>query len=139
MVRRDDRQRARVDAFVRENWPALAAFAWNAFKAQGRGGLLIGWSAVEAWEAGEAVTLAPRYVTYTEVARFGRLIAGYEPERAIVVAVTRGGDGSGPLGIESGAEAAAPTVKIVRAGASFRAWMFEHEPPPPEARASTAN
>jgi len=32
-------------------------------------------------------------VTYTEVPRFGRLIESYEPEKAIVVAVTGAGQG----------------------------------------------
>ncbi len=139
MARGDDQQRARVDAFVRQNWPALAAFAWRAYKEQGRGGLLIGWTAVEAWETGQEVTVAPHYVTYTEVGRFARLISAYDPETAIVLALTRGGDGDSPVAVEPVAQPGPAELRIIRAGASFRAWTFAHEPPPPEALASTAH
>ncbi|HET7295300.1 MAG TPA: hypothetical protein VFM88_22975 [Vicinamibacteria bacterium] len=139
MARGDEQQRARVEAFARQNWTALAAFAWRAYKEQGRGGLLIGWGAVEAWEAGQEVTVAPDYVTYTEVARFSRLIASYDPEKAIVIALTRGGDGGGTIEVQPMAEFRPTKAKVIRPGASFGAWTFAFEPPPPEALASTAH
>ena len=68
----DGEGRFRIESFVRENWAARAACAWSGYTLQGRGGLLIGWYGVEAWEAGRSVTRTPHYVTRTDVPRFTR-------------------------------------------------------------------
>ena len=132
-------RRARLESFVRENWAALAACAWSGYTQQGRGGLLIGWYAVEAWETGQAMTLTPHYVTMTEVPSFARLIESYEPERAIVVAATGAGEGPYAADPQPTTADADATVKVIRADASLRVWAFSMEPPPPEALASTAH
>jgi ribonuclease D len=131
----DEAARARVEQFVRDHWVPLASFAWRAYRKQGRGGLLIDWRAIQASEADETGTLMPHYVTYTEVERLGRLFASYDPERAIVIAVA-GGD---PKTRDVAASEGAPAMKIIRADASFRAWVFDGDPPPPLAMASTAH
>jgi hypothetical protein len=135
MARDDEEARARVERFVREHWPPLASFAWRAYRKQGRGALLIEWPAIQAAERDESLTLLPHYVTYTEVERLGRLLASYDPERSIVVAV----GGAAPETRDVAATEAAPAMKIIRADASFRAWTFEFDPPPPLALATTAH
>lgn len=135
MAKDDELARARVERFVRDHWVPLASFAWRAYRKQGRGGLLIDWQAIQASEADEVGTLMPHYVTYTEVERLGRLFSSYDPERAIVIAVA-GGD---PETREMAATETAPAMKIIRADASFRAWVFDGDPPPPLAMASTAH
>jgi hypothetical protein len=130
--------RERLEAFVRENWAALAACAWSGYTQQGRGGLLIGWYAVEAWEAGQSVTLTPHYVTFSEVPRFERLIESYEPEKEIIVAAT--GAGQGPHSVDPEPKVGPEeTVKVITADASFRVWSFAFEPPPREALVTTAH
>src|SRR5262245_38689942 len=138
MAQDDDPERVRVEGFVRENWAALAALAWRDFMAQGRGGLLLEWRDIETWEAGRPLTIAPHYVTYTEVSGFGLLIGSYDPEKAIVVAVT-GGSEPEASEIEAATGDGAPGLTIIRADASFRVWSFEFEPKPPAAMASRAN
>ena len=103
--------RARLESFVRE----------------------IGWYAVEASEAGQAMTLTPHYVTFTEVPRFARLIECYEPERAIVVAATGAGEGPHAADPEPTTTDADATFKLIPAYASLRVWAFSMEPPPPGA------
>ncbi len=135
MAKDDEPAHARVERFVRENWTALAGFAWRGYKKQGRGGLLIHWTAVATWEAKQPVTLVPHYITYTEVSRFGHLIESYDPARAMVVAVV----GADTETKDAPATNGAPAMKFIRADASFRAWVFDGDPPPPEAMASEGN
>lgn len=135
MAKDDQQARARVERFVRDHWIALASFAWRAYRTQGRGGLLIEWRAIQASEADETGTLTPHYVTYTEVERLGLLFASYDPERAIVIAVAA----ADPETREMAATETAPAMKIIRADASFRAWVFDGDPPPPQAMAATAH
>jgi len=131
----DDAARARVERFVRGHWVPLASFAWRAYRRQGRGALLIDWAAIQAAEAGEGGSVTPHYVTYTELERLGRLVAGYDPERSIVIAVS----GADPKTRDVAATADAPAMRIIRADASFRAWIFDGDPAPPLALATTAH
>ncbi len=135
MARDDEEAHARVGRFVGQNWTPLAAFAWRGFKKQGRGGLLIDWAAVAAWEADQPLTLIPLYVTYTEVPRFSRLIESYDPERDMVVAVV----GADTETRDAPAANGVPAMRFIRADASFRAWIFASDPPPPGAMAIEAN
>lgn len=135
MAKDDEEARARVERFVRDHWVPLASFAWRAYRKQGRGGLLIDWPAIQASESDETGTLTPRYVTYTEVDRLGRLLSSYDPERSIVIAVA-GGD---PQTRDVAATESAPAMRIIRADASFRAWIFDGDPPPPMAVVTTGN
>lgn len=137
MSKDDAKGRARVAAFARENWDALAAAAWRGFKKQGRGGLLVEWTAIESWEAGRPTSLTPHYITYTEVPRFGRLISSYDPEHALVLAVVAPPEEKGQRDVPAAPGQAG--MRIIRAGASFRVWIFDGEPAPPDALRQAAN
>ena len=100
--------KAFVDPFVKRNWRALAAAAWQGYRSRGRGALRIDWATVRRWIEGEPMASAPAYVTELDVTEATPLLQQYDPEASAVILFRRD-DGT------------------------VNAWIFRDSPVPPKA------
>jgi len=94
----DPREREAQLSFIRERWDALAALAWERYEAEGRGVVILRVISTQGAGKTEAVYVSARSLQAQGMPwpdpETERLVAEYQPEQEIVIAVERENGGN---------------------------------------------